>query len=73
MNERVSNTHSKGERVKIPLLLKQSKIKGAGQRQWSRQHAHPFLGWFFSTTIRAYFNPFAGRNIQQSLAKNVLD
>ena len=37
MNERVSNTHSKGERVKIPLLPKQSKIKGAGQRQWSRQ------------------------------------
>ena len=37
MNERVLNTHSKGERVKIPLLLKQSKIKGAGQRQWSRQ------------------------------------
>ena len=27
MNERVSNTHSKGERVKIPLLQKQSKIK----------------------------------------------
>ena len=27
-----------GERVKIPLLPKQSKIKGAGQRQWSRQH-----------------------------------
>ena len=25
-----------GERVKIPLLPKQSKIKGAGQRQWSR-------------------------------------
>ena len=38
MNERVLNTHSKGERVKIPLLLKQSKIKGAGQRQWSRQY-----------------------------------
>ena len=37
MNERVFNTHSKGERVKIPLLPKQSKIKGAGQRQWSRQ------------------------------------
>ena len=36
MNERVLNTHSKGERVKIPLLPKQSKIKGARQRQWSR-------------------------------------
>ena len=38
MNERVFNTHSKGERVKIPLLPKQSKIKGAGQRQWSRHY-----------------------------------
>ena len=37
MNGRVLNTHSKGERVKIPLLPKQGKIKGAGQRQWSRQ------------------------------------
>ena len=37
MSERVLNTHSKGERVKIPLLPKQSKIKGARQRQWSRQ------------------------------------
>ena len=37
MNERVLNTHSKGKRVKIPLLPKQSKIKGAGQQQWSRQ------------------------------------
>ena len=36
MNERVLNTHSKGERVKITLLPKQSKIKGARQRQWSR-------------------------------------
>ena len=40
MNERVLNTHSKGERVKIPLLPKQSKIKGARQRQWSRQHLY---------------------------------
>ena len=39
MNERVLNTHSKGERVKIPLLPKQGKIKGAGQRQWSRHYS----------------------------------
>ena len=30
MNERVLNTHSKGERLKIPLLPKQSKNKRSG-------------------------------------------
>ena len=45
MNERVLNTHGKGERVKIPLLPKQSKIEGARQRQWSRQL--PLMIYYF--------------------------
>ena len=54
MSERVLNTHSKGERVKIPLLPKQSKIKGARQRQWSRQFVNP--AFFILTTEESLVN-----------------
>ena len=55
-----SNTHNKGERVKIPLLSKQSKIKGAGQRQWSRQYHWGYFGVIPKVIIRGHVDGSAG-------------
>ena len=66
---RVINNRFMGERVKIPLLPKQSKIKGAGQRQWSRHVATPYVndGFLYHLSIFDARLPTTGLSVLYNL------